>query len=117
MVRTAYDTARNASGQEVVRRLKNKEVRFPTAEEFGRYVRLLFEKQKGVCALTGLPLQHHDDFEDSALRCSLDRIDSNGHYEVNNLQVVCQFANLWKNATENEDFVRLIDLVRKSPVS
>jgi hypothetical protein len=52
---------------------------------------------------------------DRELRCSLDRIDSSKHYEQGNLQAVCKFANRWKGASENEDFKRLIEVVRKSP--
>jgi hypothetical protein len=46
------------------------------------------------------------------LEYSLDRIDSSGHYERRNLQVVCKFINQWKGATDNEEFKRLIALVR-----
>jgi hypothetical protein len=42
----------------------------------------------------------------------LDRIDSSGHYEDGNLQVVCQFINFWKGDSENELFARLLMLVR-----
>jgi hypothetical protein len=43
---------------------------------------------------------------------SVDRIDSNGHYEAGNLQVVCQFVNFWKGSSDNEEFKRLLMLVR-----
>jgi hypothetical protein len=46
------------------------------------------------------------------LKPSLDRINSDGHYERGNLQVVCQFVNFWKGATENEEFQRLLALLR-----
>jgi hypothetical protein len=64
------------------------------------------------CALTGIPLQPHGPDVDKNLLPSLDRIDSEGHYEAGNLQVVCQFVNYWKGASDNEEFRRLLILVR-----
>jgi len=43
---------------------------------------------------------------------SLDRIDSQGHYERGNLQLVCRFINFWKQASNDGDFRRLINVVR-----
>ena len=50
----------------------------------------------------------------SNLRPSVDRIDSNGHYEHGNLQIVCQFVNFWKADSNNEEFKRLLMLVRSA---
>jgi hypothetical protein len=49
---------------------------------------------------------------DKNLLPSVDRKDSNGHYEVGNLQIVCQFINFWKGDSDNEEFKRLLMLVR-----
>ena len=38
---------------------------------------------------------------------------SNGHYEVHNLQIVCQFVNFWKGDSDNDDFKRLLALVQR----
>ena len=43
---------------------------------------------------------------------SLDRIDSDGHYESSNVQLVCRFINLWKQAADDAEFRRVIMLVR-----
>ncbi|WP_299844379.1 hypothetical protein [uncultured Jannaschia sp.] len=45
---------------------------------------------------------------------SADRIDSSGHYEEANLQLVCRFINFWKQATPDDEFRRLIGIVRDS---
>jgi len=42
----------------------------------------------------------------------LDRIDSSGHYELGNLQVVARFINFWKRDTEDFEFRRLLAVVR-----
>ncbi|QQE90098.1 hypothetical protein [Azotobacter chroococcum] len=46
--------------------------------------------------------------------CSLDRIDSNGHYAPGNIQIICRFANRWKSDSDNAEFMRLINLVRST---
>ena len=40
------------------------------------------------------------------------RIDSSKHYEVGNLQIACKFVNKWKGAMKNEEFKRLLTLLR-----
>ncbi|HLO39926.1 MAG TPA: hypothetical protein VK176_02810, partial [Phycisphaerales bacterium] len=66
----------------------------------------------GLCAITGIRLEFDGEQDDDELLCSLDRIDSNGHYEEKNLQVVCRFINRWKNSSNDAEFKRLIGLVR-----
>jgi len=112
MVMTAYDTAKHSYGQQVNRTVKSKEVKFSGKEEFERYVETLIDDQEGLCAVTGIRLQFEKEYEDSELLCSLDRIDSDRHYEIDNLQVVCRFVNRWKSDSNDDEFRRLIDLVR-----
>jgi len=45
---------------------------------------------------------------------SLDRIDSDLGYIRGNLQLTCWFANRWKGASDNGEFIALIDKVRGS---
>lgn len=114
MAKTAVDTVNGANGQQVLRSVKNKELRFSTVQALENYITQLVNAQNGLCALTGLTLQFDDQADDQELLCSLDRIDSDGHYEVGNLQVVCRFVNRWKNDGDNVEFCRLIDLLRNS---
>jgi hypothetical protein len=44
--------------------------------------------------------------------CSLDRIDSDGHYEEENLQIVCRFINRWKSDSDDAEFRRLVRLLQ-----
>lgn len=114
MADTAFRTAQASNGQKVERTVKNKEVRFPDRSALSAYIAGLLEIQEGDCALTGLKLDYNEDGGDPELYCSLDRIDSDGHYEEGNLQVVCRFANRWKSAGDDATFRRLIDVVRAS---
>ena len=108
---TARQTAAGSNGQEVVRTVKNKEVHF-RAGELEAYIEALIVEQKGRCALTGLAMQQFGRETDRELLCSLDRKDSDGHYERENLQVVCRFVNRWKSDSKDDEFRRLIGLVR-----
>lgn len=104
MAMTARDTVTGANGQQVLRTIKNKELRFASQQQLEKYLVDLLELQEGQCAITGLPLQYDGEYEDAEMLCSLDRIDSNGHYEAGNLQVVCRFANCWKGSSDDEGF-------------
>lgn len=105
------NTVRNANGQIVERTLKNKELKMSSQELEVLLARLL-DLQGNRCALTGIPFHFHGPDADRNLLPSPDRIDSNGHYEIGNLQVVCQFINFWKGSMEVEEFRRLLMLVR-----
>ncbi|MBR0557481.1 hypothetical protein J5J10_17485 [Ciceribacter sp. L1K23] len=105
------NTVKNANGQLVQRTLKNKELRM-TSQQLEALIRQLLKQQDNKCALTGIPFQFQGQHYDKNLLPSLDRKDSNGHYEEGNLQVVCQFINFWKGDTDNEEFRRLLNVVR-----
>ena len=62
--------------------------------------------------VTGLAFHFHGPGADSNLLPSVDRIDSDGHYEKGNIQIVCRFVNFWKSDTDDEEFRRLLMLVR-----
>lgn len=105
------DTVKNSNGQLVQRTVKNKELRM-TPAELEKLIASLLDLQDNRCALTGIPFNFIGPDADKNLLPSLDRIDSNGHYEVGNLQVVCQFINFWKSDADNDEFKRLLMLVR-----
>ncbi len=110
MVESTKTAVRN-SGRIVERRLKEKELRMTDAE-LENHIKLLLTKQNNQCALTGIQLQYRGEATDDNLRPSLDGIRSEGHYETGNLQLVCRFINSWKSDTDDEEFRRLLDLVR-----
>jgi hypothetical protein len=104
------NTVKNANGQVVQRILKNKELRM-TSAELEKLIASLLDLQGNRCARTGIPFQFLGPEVDKNLLPSLDRIDSDGHYETGNLQVVCQFINFWKGDGDNTEFQRLMMLV------
>jgi hypothetical protein len=112
MADTAFQTAANSYGQDVKRTLKNKNLNFNSKDELQKYITKLLNGQEKICTLTYLPLNLMENEGDPELRASLDRIDSNGHYEEGNLQVVCKFANRWKGDSNNDEFLRLINLLK-----
>ena len=105
------NTVRNSSRQTVGRRVKNKDLGM-TGAELERHFASLLELQGERCALTGIPFRFHGAGADDNLLPSVDRIDSNGHYEAGNMQIVCRFVNFWKSDTPDEEFRRLLTLVR-----
>lgn len=111
MVMTAKATVLQ-SGQEIIAVTKDKRFLFSSDRQATEYALELILKQKGQCALTGLQLLLDGDPGDDQLRYSLDRIDSSRHYERDNLQIVCKFANRWKGAMNNDEFKRLMLLLR-----
>lgn len=78
----------------------------------------LFVKQEGKCALTGIDLVlycSHIPVTDkkyySYITASLDRIDSNKGYTLENVQWVHKWINIMKNTLNNEQFIYLCNLV------
>lgn len=113
MAHTAFSTAASANGQDEIRVVKVKNVvGFADEQELAAYVLELYDRQKGRCAISGIELQHDVGAKDRELVCSLDRIDSAGHYERGNLQVVCCFVNRWKSDSSDEEFRRLFRMVQ-----
>lgn len=111
MVDTVLSTTKYSNGQMAQTKVKDKQLLL-SKDELTSYVHELIIAQDRSCALTGLPLQFDGSYDDAEMLCSLDRIDSDGHYERGNLQIVCRFANRWKSDTNDDAFKRLLSAVR-----
>ena len=109
-------TAFNSNGQVIPTKIKNKERRMSDAE-LDKLLHEMLKVQGDRCAITGLPLQFRGAHSDENMLPSLDRIDSSGHYERGNLQIVCRFINFWKQASDDGEFRRLLNVVRGVEVS
>lgn len=86
---------------------KNKEFRLTEIEARKLFAQLLAD---GKCAISGLALDLSG--QDPDLAPSLDRKNSDGHYEADNVQVVAWFVNRWKGDDRQENFGRLLSLLR-----
>lgn len=77
----------------------------------------IYTKQKGLCKLTSLPIdfsgqrQRKKGIEQTA---SLDRIDSNKGYTIDNIQWVHKDVNRMKNAFSTERFLEICKLVTEN---
>jgi hypothetical protein len=71
-------------------------------------VESLWSSQQGICALTGLPMLHSRQLEHRSrsglYNTSLDRLDSNGNYTKENVQLVCSYVNLMKGTLSQDTF-------------
>jgi len=66
----------------------------------------IWEKQDGLCALTGRPM--HGKWRGTKFdRVSLDRIDSNKDYNIGNCQLTLGIVNICKHTLGNDDFKQL----------
>jgi hypothetical protein len=106
------NTVSGANGQIIQQTIKNKELIGMTSGQLEQRIRAMLDLQQDRCALTGIPFEFTETTADKNLLPSVDRIDSNGQYEDGNLQIVCRFVNFWKGAGDNEEFKRLLMLIR-----
>lgn len=115
--REIINRAANANGQTEKTVVKNKEVfGFSSEQALHEFLVELWAKQKGICNLTGLPMQLQvEKGTPNHMIVSVDRIDSDRHYSPDNLQLTCWFANRWKGTTPNAEFIDLLNRIRESP--
>lgn len=73
----------------------------------------LFEQQNRRCALSGMPLEFPKDRNPHGGTTSLDRIDSNGDYTLDNVQWVHKDINRLKNTFDQDYFISLCKAIAK----
>lgn len=112
MAYTTLNTVSTSNGQQITAVKKSKEL-WMNPIELEKHISALLDTQGNACNLTGIPFQWQGECTDLQLLPSLDRIDSSGHYAKGNLQVVCRFINRWKSDMANDEFKRLLALVRQ----
>lgn len=80
-------------------------------------VKELYIKQNGLCKLTGLPLTHlaysnKDNNEISEFfNISIDRIEANKEFEINNIQLIGSMIKKMKGNMTNEKFIEFCKMV------
>lgn len=65
----------------------------------------LWHRQKGLCAISNMPMAH--EFKNPCA-VSIDRIDSELGYTLNNTQLVCQWVNFAKNSFQDDQIRRVL---------
>jgi hypothetical protein len=68
------------------------------------YLNNIYEKQKGLCALTGVEMTYKAGNGRVYTNISIDRIDSNKGYIKNNVQFVCDIVNVMKSNLTLDEF-------------
>lgn len=112
MTRNLFSAVADSNGQMVERRMKEKNTSL-SREEWEAILLQMMGEQEDRCALTGLPFGYPGESEDLQMRPSLDRIDSNGDYTPDNVQIVCRFMNRWKNADDDQLVRRLLGCLKE----
>ncbi len=69
----------------------------------------LFEKQNGLCALTGRPLVFGATYEQVRESLSIDRLDSNQGYVLGNIRLVTFQANFARNKYSDAELLSLCE--------
>ena len=73
----------------------------------------IYQQQRGLCALSGLPLHFGRVREVWGFTASVDRIDSTRGYVVGNIQWVHKDVNIMKNSYTQKYFTSLCNLISK----
>lgn len=77
-----------------------------------KYLKEVWENQKGKCIYTGVELEDwKDKGNNSMYTASLDRIDSNKGYVIGNVQFVSKNINYMKNSLSHEETVELCKII------
>lgn len=71
----------------------------------------LYERQNGICSITGIPIHFENYTKNISCTASLDRIDSSGPYSIKNCQWVHKLINRMKWDFNQEYFLYLCKLV------
>lgn len=97
------------SGKETTAISKWKEFGFQSADAMADYLEILYHKQNGLCALTGVRMS----LIPGEWCVSPDRIASDGHYTPDNLQLVANCVNMMKGNTPNSQFLAQLEKIKK----
>ena len=66
------------------------------------YLEALWEKQKGKCAVSGIPMTLNIDNGRNPYNVSVDQINPSGGYTIDNIQLVCMCVNQLKSDFDME---------------
>lgn len=79
-----------------------------------KFLRDLYDKQKGRCAISGLKMTYDVGQGRNHYNISIDRIDSSRGYTKDNVQLVCAQVNMMKAEMDMEEFYNICDNIIKN---
>jgi len=83
-------------------------------KELIKFLKTLYAKQNGKCAITGIDLELETGTDKpNPNRCSLDRIDSSRGYNHRNVWLVCGWVNIMKHTMDMDEFKDRVELLYK----
>ena len=74
-------------------------------------IKNLYEQNNGLCALSGIKMTtdtymtNDDERSINKYNMSIDRIDSNKGYTIDNIQLICTVINIMKTDLPNDEFI------------
>ena len=74
----------------------------------------LWAQQKGKCALTGFDMTYKYVCNKYKYSVSLDRIDPEKGYTLDNLQLVCHAANMMKGTFSENELLKFCEAIIKN---
>jgi len=81
------------------------------------YLHDLWNSQDGKCAITGIPMvltKWHTKGNTLWNQASIDRIDGNKGYEIDNVRIVCLMANYCRNGFTDEEVINFCKLAAEN---
>lgn len=102
MAKRVLNTVKRSNGQTEERKVKEKKCSLSEGQLQILLINLLKEK-KHICAITNQSLNRYGEASNHWLEPSVDRINSDGHYTEDNIQIVSKAANMAKSDLPPED--------------
>lgn len=78
------------------------------------YLKSIYDLQKGLCAITKIPMTTIRGKGKVITNISIDRLDTKKGYIKGNIQLLCFSSNIMKQNCSNEDIVNFILLAAKN---
>lgn len=95
------ESVKNFLGMKLTKAKSRKDRSFEVAVGID-YLMELWRLQRGMCALSGLPMAFDSNFTDRSV--SIDRIDCSKGYIVDNIRLVCTATNIMRKDMLDSEF-------------
>lgn len=88
--------------------------KYGTVEITIDYLKQIYSLQKGLCAISGIPMTYKLGGGRQPLNISVDRIDNNKGYIPGNIQLVCSHVNMMRGNLSSEDLLEFCRAIVKN---